>query len=71
MPYIACPACGLPTYTAAAWAGTDQCPACAAELPSKSGRVLSVGSLTSESRMAQIESARAALQRLRRRAGGG
>jgi hypothetical protein len=71
MPYIACPACGLPTYTAAAWAGTDQCPACAAELPSKSGRVLSVRSLTSESRMAQIESARAALQRLRQRAGGG
>jgi hypothetical protein len=71
MPYVACPACGLPTYTAAAWAGTDQCPGCAAELPHRSGRVLTVGSLTSQARTLRVESARAAMQRLRQRAGEG
>jgi hypothetical protein len=68
MPYVACPACGLQTYTAAAWGGADQCPGCSGELPSKARGIVAVCNLTTQARMAQIDSARAALQQLRRRA---
>jgi hypothetical protein len=33
MPYVRCPNCGLPAYSAAAWSGTDHCGACDAPLP--------------------------------------
>jgi hypothetical protein len=71
MPYVPCPACGLQTYSAAGWAGTDKCPGCGVELPARSGRFASIASLTPQVRTAQIESARAALLRLRQRAGEG
>jgi hypothetical protein len=71
MPYVACPACGLRTYSAAAWAETDHCPVCAEELPARSGRFVAVHTHASEVRMAQIKCARAALQRLRERASEG
>jgi hypothetical protein len=68
MPYVECPVCGLESYTAAGWAETDHCPGCAGALPSRSAGVVPVRRFTTEARMAQIESARVALQRLRERA---
>jgi hypothetical protein len=68
MPYVECPVCGLESYTAAAWGGTDHCPGCAGALPSRSASVTAVRRSSSEARMAQVESARVALQRLRERA---
>jgi hypothetical protein len=34
MPYVICGACELVTYSAALWAGTDECPRCGTGLPS-------------------------------------
>ena len=32
MPYVPCPRCNLRSYTAARYAGTDECPACGGPL---------------------------------------
>ncbi len=32
MPYLACAACSMKTYSAALWSTTDHCPACGAAL---------------------------------------
>jgi hypothetical protein len=65
MPYVACPGCTLRTYSAAAWAETDDCPRCGRELPSRSVRVAPVRVASHMTRAAQIESARIALLRIR------
>jgi hypothetical protein len=68
MPYVMCPGCGLETYSAAGWAGVDDCPRCGRDLPAKHQGATAVRSCTSQARMAQVESARIALMRLRERA---
>jgi hypothetical protein len=68
MPYVACPACGLQTYTAAAWGGADECPGCSGELPSRAREIVAARNRAMQIRMAQVDSARAALQQLRQRA---
>jgi tRNA(Ile2) C34 agmatinyltransferase TiaS len=68
MPYVTCPGCGLHTYSAAGWAGVDDCPRCGRDLPTTHESATAVRSFTSQARMAKMESARIALMRLRERA---
>jgi hypothetical protein len=71
VPYVLCSECGLQTYSAAGWAGIDDCPRCGRDLPATQNGATAVRSFTSQVRMAQVESARLALTRLRERASRG
>jgi hypothetical protein len=33
VPYVICEECGLTTYSAALWSGTEECPRCGTRLP--------------------------------------
>jgi hypothetical protein len=70
MPYVACPTCGLRSYTAATWAPADHCPRCGCDLPARVTTLVPVGGPSQQLRWAaQIESARTALRHLRERPG--
>jgi hypothetical protein len=71
VPYVVCPGCGLETYSAAGWAGVDDCPRCGRDLPAGQTGGTAVRGFTSQVRLAQMESARIALMRLRARASEG
>jgi predicted RNA-binding Zn-ribbon protein involved in translation (DUF1610 family) len=65
MPHVTCPDCGLRTYTAAAWSSLDPCPRCGRALPRRHAET--VNRPSPSARKTQVESAQAALARLRER----